>query len=444
MASSSSVTGGYRILNYSVLDLLLLSLSVGGGFPSFYLLSHLPFCVASETIPTTAAPPTPLLKATQEEGISVNRRILIAVVIASLSLVLVLLMVMASLKFLGFRFRFRIRRKPKRVVDDAERGDELSTASSHQDSKGEEISSVPKRFSWDEVERFTVNFSRVIGEGGFSTVYLAHFPNSTLGAIKVHNNSERLNRVFKQELEILLHIQHPHIIDLLGYCDEREGVLVFEYVPNGSLQEKLHGHGESLLPWKTRMSIAYQLAQAIAYLHDNCTLQIVHGDIKASNILLDQHFNCKLCDFGFAKMGFSSAVLPSAMNPVMGSPGYIDPHYLRTGIASKKNDVYSFGVIVLELITGIEAFCSEKEQLLTSIAGPLLGDLNKVPEMVDSRLEGQFETGEAMAMASISALCLRQQPSLRPSMAEILCTIRERISCLSFVAPAEGANDTTA
>lgn len=115
----------------------------------------------------------------------------------------------------------------------------------------------------------------------------------------------------------------------------------------------------------------------------------------------------------------------------MGSPGYVDPHYMRTGIISKKNDVYSFGVLVLELITGIEAFCEERQRLLTSIAGPILMDATKVKEMVDSRLAGDFDAEEAIAMASIAALCLRDQPSLRPSMAEILRTMREKISSVS-------------
>ncbi|KAI3950620.1 hypothetical protein MKW92_021122 [Papaver armeniacum] len=300
-------------------------------------------------------------------------------------------------------------------------------------------SSVPRRFTWEEIEGLTMNFSsRVVGEGGFSTIYLSHFSDSILGALKIHGgNSERLNRMFKQELEVLLHIRHHNIVNLLGYCDEKEeGALVFEYIPNGTLYDKLH-HGndneceKEVLSWKSRMSIAFQLAQAIEYLHEECKPQIVHGDIKSSNILLDDQLNPKLCDFGFSKMGFSSTVIKSSMNPIMGSPGYMDPLYLRTGIASKKNDVYSFGVIILELITGIEAFCSEKEQLLTSIAGPIIRDANKVAEMMDPRLSvvaGDLVQEEAKIMATISAQCLRQQSSLRPSMSEILHTMRDKIS----------------
>lgn len=222
-----------------------------------------------------------------------------------------------------------------------------------------------------------------------------------------------------------------------------EGALVFEYVPNGNLQEKLHGRPATaktaaVLPWKIRLTIAFQLAQAIEYLHEKCSLQIVHGDVKSSNILLDERFNCKLCDFGSAKMGFSSAVANPPSSPfrakqlMVGSPGYTDPQYLRTGIASKKNDIYSFGVVLLELITGKEAFCSEKGQLLTSIVPPAIregGGIKpwEVAELVDPRLQGDFEGGEAEALLSIAAACTSQAPAPRPAIGGVLQMMRERM-----------------
>ncbi|KAK4489242.1 hypothetical protein RD792_005039 [Penstemon davidsonii] len=309
------------------------------------------------------------------------------------------------------------------------------------------------RFSWDQIQRSTRNFSVVIGYGGFSTVYLADkiklFKDSSTvaAAVKVQCSSERLNQAYKQELEILLHLNHPNIVKLLGHCDDREeGILIFEYVPNGNLQEKLHG-SSNLISWKRRMAIAFQLAQAMEYLHNKCGLQIVHGDIKCSNILLDEDFNCKLCDFGSSKMGFSSTVLPPSpsdspftrrnnnRNMMLGSPGYTDPHYFRTGLASKKNDVYSFGVVVLELITGMEAFNPSSGERLTVKVGPMLRDLDdtKMVEMLDPRLLRGVDLEEVKAMAALSAMCLCDSPSFRPSASDILTTMRNKIPSLSFM-----------
>ncbi|KAG1362245.1 salt tolerance receptor-like cytoplasmic kinase 1 [Cocos nucifera] len=296
---------------------------------------------------------------------------------------------------------------------------------------------APRRFGWPEIESLTGNFtsSAVIGEGGSSTVYLASHPSpsSSLAALKVLRSSERLHRAFRLELDVLLRLRHPHIVRLLGFCDDREeGVLVFEYVPNGTLHEKLHGSGGAVLPWNRRVAIAYQVAQALDYLHERCDLHIIHGDIKASNVLLGETLDAKLCDFGFARMGFSAAVQPPSTrstHPMMGSPGYIDPHYLRSGIVSKKSDVYSFGVLLLELITGMEAFCSEREQLLTTVICPALRDTGTgAEEMMDPRLNGEYDAKEAAAMAALAALCVEENPSLRPSMAEVLRTMGQKTS----------------
>lgn len=209
---------------------------------------------------------------------------------------------------------------------------------------------------------------------------------------------------------------------------------MLEYVPNGTLHEKLHGgDGGFVLPWAARMSIALQLAEAVEHLHDGCGLPIVHCDLKASNVLLDRRLDCKLCDFGSALAGFESAVAQRRHHPtVMGSPGYVDPHYLRTGVVSKKGDVYSFGVLLLELLTGGEAFSSEKEQMLTAaVAGelPAAGEdgRRRVPELVDRRLGADYDAGEAAAVAALAARCIAEQPSVRPSMAEVARSLRRAL-----------------
>ncbi|OWM65058.1 probable receptor-like protein kinase At1g33260 [Punica granatum] len=321
------------------------------------------------------------------------------------------------------------------------RGDAADNDCESCSGRGCELSlQLVKRYSWADIEALTENFATVIGCGGFSTVYLGRLsggvgPAARLAAVKVHYGSERIHLAFKQELDILLRLHHENIVGFLGYCDDPEsGALVFEYVSNGNLQEKLHSQHPAL-PWRARIRIAFQLAQALEYLHEKCALHVVHGDLKSSNILLDDALNCQLCDFGFAKLGFSSMVLPSprSKHVMMGSPGYVDPQYLRTGVASKKNDMYSFGVIVLEMVMGMEAFCTDRGQVLAAIAAPVLEDLarrtaEEVMEMVDPKLSGEFDVEEAREMLSIAKLCLNQSPVLRPSAGRVLQIMNEKIS----------------
>ncbi|KAK9926483.1 hypothetical protein M0R45_023711 [Rubus argutus] len=394
----------------------------------------------SDSSPASSSPTNPSPSPLKAHHIHVDPNIVTLLIIFS-ALLTSLIVIMALFKCLGFRSK----RKQNRVGNSSTAMEIFTSRETVEDNENKGENCV-RKFSWDEIERLTNNFSKVIGSGGYSTVYLAQSPDSGHGfwAIKIHNGSERLNRVFKQELDILLRLGHQSIVKLLGYCDDREeGALVFEYVGNGNLQEKLQGEEQSILPWKNRMLIAYQIAQAIEYLHEKCALQIVHMDIKASNILLDGNLNSKLCDFGSAKMGFSSTVQPPSPARkkqflMMGSPGYTDPHYIRTGIASKKSDVYSFGVLLLELVTGMEAFCLEKGQLLTSVVGPRLMDGGGIEEevagMVDERLgsAGGFDVEEARTVLSLAATCLRQSPTFRPSVTQILQTITDKISSIAF------------
>ncbi|XP_062226289.1 salt tolerance receptor-like cytoplasmic kinase 1 [Phragmites australis] len=292
-----------------------------------------------------------------------------------------------------------------------------------------EDSSAARQLAWAEVETATQGFSsRVIGHGGFSTVYLASL-FSCLCAVKVHCSSERLHRAFRRELDVLLSLRHPHIVRLLGYCDERdEGMLVFEYAPNGDLHERLHGGGGGdVLPWARRVAVAFQVATALEYLHENRQPAVIHGDIKASNVLLDANLDAKLCDFGFsATVGGGR---PSARS-VMGSPGYIDPHLLRSGVSTKKSDVYSFGVLLLELLTGREAVCRETGHRLTAAVGPRVSD-GKVSDVLDQRLGGECGGAEAAVVAELAMRCVSDSPGLRPSMADVVRVLQEKTSALA-------------
>ncbi|OWM72257.1 hypothetical protein CDL15_Pgr018142 [Punica granatum] len=275
------------------------------------------FSVDSSATDTAAVEtPSPAIKPSRFEP-----RLAVPLISVS-SLLLALLLAMGMLKLLRLRLR---RRKSNRVVEEGGEtgGADGAGMGCWKDEKGGEMAAAPvvRECNSQDVRRMTGQYGEMIGAGGFSKVYLGRFSSeaavgSGLAAVKVHNASERLNMAFRQELDILLRVRHDNIVKLIGFCDdEKEGALVFEYLPNGNLQERLHGRGSGgvvemnlVLSWRNRMVIAYQLAQAIEYLHEKCSPQIIHGDVKASNVLLDGALNCKLCDFGSAKMGFSSLV----------------------------------------------------------------------------------------------------------------------------------------
>ncbi|RLM74808.1 putative receptor-like protein kinase [Panicum miliaceum] len=288
-----------------------------------------------------------------------------------------------------------------------------------------------RQLAWAEVEAATRGFSsRVVGRGGFSTVYLASLPASRLGAVKVHCSSERLHRAFRRELDVLLSLRHPHIVRLFGYCDERdEGVLVFEYAPNGDLHERLHGGGGGGLPWARRVAVASQVAAALEYLHEGRDPAVIHGDIKASNVLLDADLDAKLCDFGVSATASSVGGGRPSARAVMGSPGYVDPHLLRSGVATKKSDVYSFGVLLLELLTGKEAVCRETGHRLTAAVGPKLSD-GKVSDVLDQRLGAEYDAAEAAAVAELAMQCVGDNPALRLSMADVVRVLQEKTSAV--------------
>ncbi|XP_048558558.1 salt tolerance receptor-like cytoplasmic kinase 1 [Triticum urartu] len=299
----------------------------------------------------------------------------------------------------------------------------------------EEAGGAARRMAWAEVESATGAFSsRVIGQGGFSTVYLASLSSARLAAVKVHCSSERLHRAFRQELDVLLSLRHPHIVRLLGYCDERdEGVLVFEYAPNGDLHQRLHGGEEDAvpLPWLRRVAIAFQVATALEYLHEGRSQAVVHGDIKASNVLLDGNMDAKLCDFGFAHSGVSATAGRgrSSGRAIMGSPGYVDPQLLRTGVANEQSDVYSFGVLLLELVTGREAVCRETGRRLTAVVCPTVSEGN-VADVVDRSLTGKYSADEAAVVAELAMRCVSDAPGLRPSMADVVHVLQEKTTAL--------------
>ncbi|KAJ9692345.1 hypothetical protein PVL29_011414 [Vitis rotundifolia] len=209
-------------------------------------------------------------------------------------------------------------------------------------------------FTYEELAIATDGFSNInlLGQGGFGYVHKGVLPNGREVAIKhLKAGSGQGEREFQAEVEIISRVHHKHLVSLVGYCTTgAQRMLVYEFVPNGTLQHHLHGMGRPTMNWATRIKIALGSAKGLAYLHEDCHPKIIHRDIKAANILLDHNFEAKVADFGLAK--FASDTDTHVSTRVMGTFGYLAPEYALSGKLTDKSDVFSFGVVLLELITG--------------------------------------------------------------------------------------------
>ncbi|XWS30650.1 hypothetical protein CRYUN_Cryun23aG0003800 [Craigia yunnanensis] len=209
-------------------------------------------------------------------------------------------------------------------------------------------------FTYEELVRATDRFSvrNLLGEGGFGCVYKGILTDGREVAVKqLKIGGGQGEREFRAEVEIISRVHHRHLVSLVGYCiSEHQRLLVYDYVPNNTLQYHLHGRGRPVMDWAVRVKFAAGAARGIAYLHEDCHPRIIHRDIKSSNILLDNNFEARVSDFGLAKLALDSNT--HVTTRVMGTFGYMAPEYATTGKLTEKSDVYSFGVVLLELITG--------------------------------------------------------------------------------------------
>lgn len=251
---------------------------------------------------------------------------------------------------------------------------ELTAPSPHRFSLSPQQSNVGSiMFSIAQISKATRNFSPSlkIGQGGFGTVYKGQLDNGQVVAIKRARKDAfeaRLTAEFRNEVGMLARIEHLNLVRLIGVCEqEKERILVTEYVTNGTLREHLDGQRGTFLDLSTRLDIAIDVAHALTYLHLYADQQIIHRDVKSSNILLAENFRAKVADFGFSRIGPSEANETHISTQVKGTAGYLDPDYLKTYQLTQKSDVYSFGILLVEILTGrrpIE-FKKEMEERIT-------------------------------------------------------------------------------
>ncbi|TQD78710.1 hypothetical protein C1H46_035714 [Malus baccata] len=281
-------------------------------------------------------------------------------------------------------------------------------------------------FKFKQLKAATNNFDAAnkLGEGGFGVVYKGELLDGTFIAVKqLSSKSKQGNREFVNEIGMISALQHPNLVKLYGCCIEGNQLfLVYEYMENNSLAHVLFDPEEGLkkLDWNTRHKICLGIARGLAFLHEESTLKIVHRDIKTTNILLDRDLNPKISDFGLAKLNEEENTHISTR--VAGTIGYMAPEYALWGYLSDKADVYSYGVVALELLSGknnIKYRPNENFVCLLDWA-LVLQQKGNLMELVDRKLGSEFNKEEAMRMIKVALLCTNPSPALRPTMSAVV------------------------
>ncbi|XP_010556689.1 PREDICTED: proline-rich receptor-like protein kinase PERK3 [Tarenaya hassleriana] len=299
--------------------------------------------------------------------------------------------------------------------------------------------------SYEELKEATNNFeaASILGEGGFGRVYKGVLGDGTAVAIKkLTSGGPQGDKEFQVEIEMLSRLHHRNLVKLVGYYSSRDSsqhLLCYELVPNGSLEAWLHGHlGLSCpLDWDTRMKIALDSARGLAYLHEDSQPCVIHRDFKASNILLENNFHAKVSDFGLAKQapeGRSNHL----STRVMGTFGYVAPEYAMTGHLLVKSDVYSYGVVLLELLTGrkpVDMSQPAGQENLVTWTRPILRDKDRLEELADPRLEGRYPKEDFVRVCTIAAACVAPEASQRPTMGEVVQSLKMVQRAVEFQDP---------
>ncbi|KAK7257313.1 hypothetical protein RIF29_31187 [Crotalaria pallida] len=270
-------------------------------------------------------------------------------------------------------------------------------------------------YLYKDLQKATHNFTTVIGQGAFGPVYKAQMSTGETVAVKVlATNSKQGEKEFYTEVMLLGRLHHRNLVNLIGYCAEKgQHMLVYVFMSKGSLASHLYGVENEALSWDLRVHIALEVARGLEYLHDGAVPPIIHRDIKSSNILLDQSMRARVADFGLSR-----EEMVDKHAAIRGTFGYLDPEYISSGKFTKKSDVYSFGVLLFEIVAGR----NPQQGLMEYVELAAMNTEGKVgwEEIVDSRLEGNFDVQELNEVAALAYKCVNHAPRKRPSMRDIV------------------------
>ncbi|GLU02915.1 hypothetical protein SLE2022_201460 [Rubroshorea leprosula] len=290
-------------------------------------------------------------------------------------------------------------------------------------------------FSYEELAAATQGFtnSNLLGQGGFGYVHKGVLPNGKEIAVKsLKSGSGQGDKEFQAEVEIISRVHHRHLVALVGFCiaGDRK-LLVYEFIPNKTLEFHLHDKGHSTMDWATRLKIALGAAKGLAYLHEDCHPRIIHRDIKSANILIDNSFEAKVADFGLAKLTQDNNTHVSTR--VMGTFGYLAPEYASSGKLTEKSDVFSFGVVLLELITGRRPLdmSGDMDESLVDWARPLCSraiEQGIYDQLADPFLEKNYVPHEMTRMVQCAAAAIRHSGRKRPKMRQIVRVLEDNVS----------------
>lgn len=333
--------------------------------------------------------------------------IIVAIIIGTL-------VVIGVLVYIGFCI-YRRRRRPPASQEDA--------GSSEDDGFLQTISGAPTRYTYKELQDATNNFSNKLGQGGFGSVYLGTLPDGSCIAVKKLEGIGQGKKEFRSEVTIIGSIHHIHLVKLRGFCVEgAHKLLAYEYMAKGSLDRWIFQNNEdfSLLDWDMRFNIALGTAKGLAYLHQDCESKIIHCDIKPENVLLDDNFLAKVSDFGLAKL--MTREQSHVFTTLRGTRGYLAPEWITNYAISEKSDVYSYGMVLLEIISGRKSYdpveTSEKAHFPSYAYKKLEeGDLR---DIFDAKLKYNVKDERVEMAIKVALWCIQEDFYQRPSMSKVV------------------------
>ncbi|KAL5755842.1 hypothetical protein ACOSQ2_020588 [Xanthoceras sorbifolium] len=299
-----------------------------------------------------------------------------------------------------------------------------------------------RSLSYSDVVRITNNFERIIGQGGFGTVYYGNLGDTQVAVKMLSPSSVQGYKQFQAEVDLLIRVHHKNLTSLVGYCDDGTNMgLIYEFMASGNLGTHLLGNSSAnILSWERRLGIATEAAQGLEYLHNGCKPPIVHRDVKSTNILLNEKLQAKLSDFGLSRI-FPVEGGTHVSTKIAGTPGYLDPEYYISNRLTEKSDVHSFGVVLLEIITGKPVIGTSRGRTHISqwVSSKLAnGDIKNI---VDPTLLEDYDINSAWKAVEVAMACVYPNSAKRPTMTQVVMELKE---CLAIeTAPTMGDNQTS-